>query len=87
IAAAQYASLLLLFVSVLLWLERREQGRMRFAATRGARGSEGAEARLPQLSGAQTLAAWTVCGLPVVLGFVLPVAILLQLWAGQWGSS
>ncbi|QBP76604.1 iron ABC transporter permease [Herbaspirillum huttiense] len=87
IAAAQYASLLLLFVSLLLWLERREQGRMRFAATRGARGSEGAEARLPQLSRAQTLAAWAVCGLPVVLGFVLPVAILLQLWAGQWGSS
>lgn len=87
LAAAQYASLLLLFVAVLLWLERREQGRMRFAAGRGARGSEGAEARLPQLSRMQTLAAWVVCGLPVVLGFVLPVAILLLLWAGQWGNA
>lgn len=86
IAAAQYASLLLLFVAVLLWLERREQGRMRFAATRGGRGAEGAEAQLPQLSRPHTLIAWAVCGLPVVLGFVLPVAILLQLWAGQWGS-
>ncbi|MCI1006264.1 iron ABC transporter permease [Herbaspirillum sp. C7C8] len=85
IAAAQYASLLLLFVAVLLWLERREQGRMRFAPTRGGRGAEGAEAQLPQLSRPHTLIAWVVCGLPVVLGFVLPVAILLQLWAGQWG--
>ncbi|EIJ45676.1 Fe3+ ABC transporter permease [Herbaspirillum sp. GW103] len=85
IAAAQYASLLLLFVAVLLWLERREQGRMRFAATRGGRGAEGAEAQLPQLSRPHTLIAWAVCGLPVLLGFVLPVAILLQLWAGQWG--
>lgn len=85
IAAAQYASLLLLFVAVLLWLERREQGRMRFAATRGGRGADGAEAQLPQLSRPHTLIAWAVCGLPVVLGFVLPMAILLQLWAGQWG--
>lgn len=80
LAAAQYASLLLLFVTVLLWLERREQGRMRFAATRGGRGHDGAEARLPVLSRAQTALAWLVCGLPVMLGFVLPVAILLRLW-------
>lgn len=78
IAAAQYASLLLLFVAVLLWLERREQQRMRFATVRGHRG-DGAEARLPVLRGAREALAWLVCAAPVVLGFVLPVLILLQL--------
>ncbi|MBO9537543.1 iron ABC transporter permease [Herbaspirillum sp.] len=87
IAAAQYASMLLLFVAVLLWLERREQRRMRFASTRGQRGDDGAEARLPKLHGARAVAAWLVCGLPVLLGFVLPVLILLQLWWGELGRT
>lgn len=86
VAAAQYASVLLLFVALLLWLERREQRRMRFAGTRGkGAGSDGAEARLPLLSGGRVLIAWLVCGLPVLLGFVLPVLILLQLWWGELG--
>lgn len=84
LAAAQYASLLLLFVALLLWLERREQSRMRFAAARGGRGDDGAEARLPVLGRAQTVLAWLVCAVPVLLGFVLPVAILLHLW---WGAT
>ncbi|MBP0599293.1 iron ABC transporter permease [Herbaspirillum sp. LeCh32-8] len=87
IAAAQYASALLLFVSLLLWLERREQQRMRFSGTRGGRGGDGAEARLPALSGGKAMLAWLVCGLPVLLGFLLPVMILLQLWWGELGRS
>jgi iron(III) transport system permease protein len=83
LAAAQYASALLLFVALLLWLERREQRRMRFASTRGQRGGDGAEARLPQLRGARAVLAWSICILPIVLGFVLPVAILLHLWWGE----
>ncbi|MCA1323134.1 ABC transporter permease [Herbaspirillum sp. alder98] len=87
LGAAQYASMLLLFVAVLLWLERREQRRMRFASTRGQRGGDGAEARLPQLGGPQAALAWAICILPIVLGFVLPVAILLQLWWGEAGGD
>jgi iron(III) transport system permease protein len=83
IAAAQYASLLLLFVAVLLGLERREQQRMRFATVRGNRG-DGAEARLPVLRGPREALAWLVCATPVLLGFVLPVLILLQL---MWRES
>lgn len=83
LAAAQYASLLLLFVALLLWLERREQGRMRFASVRGNR-SDGAESRLPPLRGTKELVAWLVCATPVLLGFVLPVLILLQL---MWHES
>ncbi|EJL81173.1 ABC-type Fe3+ transport system, permease component [Herbaspirillum sp. CF444] len=86
IAAAQYASLLLLFVAVLLWLERREQQRMRFSSVRGNRsnGGDDAESRLPQLHGVKAVAAWLVCATPIVLGFVLPVLILLQL---MWRES
>ncbi len=90
IAAAQYASLLLLFVAVLLWLERREQGRMRFAATRGARSADAAdsaEGARPPLAAGPTVLAWLVCGLPVVAGFLLPVGILLHLWWGEVGRD
>lgn len=78
IAAAQYATVLLLFVALLLWVERREQQRMRFATVRGHRG-DGAESRLPRLGRSGTALAWLVCGLPVVLGFLLPVLILSHL--------
>lgn len=87
LAAAQYASALLIFVAVLLWLERREQQRMRFSSVRGQRGDDGAEARLPLLTGGKVVIAWLVCGLPVVLGFVLPVLILLNLWWGEFGRE
>jgi iron(III) transport system permease protein len=76
IGAAQLASVLLFVVALLLWVERREQQRMRFATVRGQR-ADGAE--LPRLSGGRLVLAWLVCGVPVLLGFVLPVAILSHL--------
>lgn len=86
LAAAQYASMLLLFVGLLLWLERRAQARMRFVSARAGR-ADGAEARLPRLRGARALLAWAVCVVPIVLGFVLPVLILLRLWWDEQGHS
>lgn len=75
-AAAQLASVLLLVVAVLLWAEQRAQSRLRFAATRpGAVG--GLTSRPVGLRGPALLVAWGVCGLPVLLGFALPV-----LWLG-----
>jgi iron(III) transport system permease protein len=82
IAAAQLATLLLAVVALLLWLERRAQARLRFAAGRGASG-HAADARLLPLAGRQAAAAWVLCALPVLLGFVLPVAVLLRLMAGE----
>jgi iron(III) transport system permease protein len=76
IGAAQLSSGLLLIVGLLLWVERKEQQRMRFATVRGQRADS---AELPVLGGGPLALAWLVCGLPVLLGFVLPVAILLQL--------
>ena len=75
IAAAQLATVLLVVVAALLALETRAQKRLRFAATR-ARG--GAEAQPIPLRGAARAAAWAICTLPVLLGFVLPLVFMLR---------
>ena len=83
VAAAQLATLLLLIVALLLWLERRSQRRMRFVVARGARqGSQ--EAHPVALAGRRRLLAWLVCGLPVLMGFVLPVLFMLRPLAADW---
>jgi len=77
-AAAQLASLLLIVVAGLLWLERRAQARMRFVTARpGA--LQAAEARPLPLRGGAALLAFVLCALPVLLGFVVPVAVLAGL--------
>jgi iron(III) transport system permease protein len=88
IAAAQLAALLLVVVAVLLLAERAAQQKLRFAGSKTA--AQGAEARPHRLRGGAALAAIVVCGLPVLLGFVLPVAwlghALWQEWAhGEFG--
>ncbi len=79
IAAAQLASLLLLVVASLLWLERRAQSRLRFAGTRGGAAAQGLDARPTELAGPAAWLAMLVCAAPVLLGFVLPCAWLARL--------
>src|SRR4051812_2150684 len=81
IAAAQLATVLLVVVAVLLGMEARAQKRLRFAGTR-ARG--GAEAHPIALRGGARVAAWCVCALPVLLGFVLPLLFMLRPLAADW---
>ena len=76
IAAAQLATFLLVMVALLLRLENRAQNRMRFAAAQG--GVSAAESRLPVLTGTRRLWVTLLCGLPVLLGFVLPVLFMLR---------
>lgn len=83
IAAAQLATMLLGTVALLLALEYRAQKRLRFTAQRGARAGS-SEARPARLYGARALAAWLVCGLPVLMGFVLPVLFMLRPLAADW---
>lgn len=78
IAAAQLASVLLLLVGLLLWFERRAQRKLRFAASRSG-AVHGADARPVQLHGHRAALALAVCATPVLLGFVVPVAVLLRL--------
>lgn len=74
-AAAQLASVLLVLVAWLLWAEQRAQSRLRFASARV--GMAGALTAQPVvLRGLAQWGAWCVCGVPVLLGFGLPVAWL-----------
>ena len=86
-AAAQLASLLLAVVAVLLWVEHGAQQRLRFAVNRTG-DARGAEARPLRLGGRRAALAMLVCALPVLLGFVLPVLVLLRLvWQEAQGSE
>jgi iron(III) transport system permease protein len=75
LAAAQLAAVLLLVVAALLATERRAQQRLRFATVK----ARGQEARLVPKKGHWRWALTLTCALPVLLGFVLPVAWLLHL--------
>ena len=77
LAAAQLAAVLLLVVAVLLTAERHAQRRLRFAA--GGQGAAASEARPLRLQGAAAWVLTALCGLPVLLGFVLPVGWLVHL--------
>jgi iron(III) transport system permease protein len=82
-AALQLASVLLLVVGALLLAERAARHRLRFATSR-ATAAAAPEARPLRLRGAAAVAVPLLCALPVLLGFVLPVA-----WLGwlMWGEA
>jgi iron(III) transport system permease protein len=82
-AAAQLATLLLLLVALLLFLEHRAQQRMRFASPKGARAGS-LEARPLALTGRAKWLAWGVCTAPVLFGFVLPVLFMLRPLIADW---
>jgi iron(III) transport system permease protein len=85
LAAAQLSSCLLAFVLLVLALERATRGRAAY------HGAAAAKPVPPQaLRGVRAALACAACGMPVLLGFVLPAAILLQLALGdpqaRWGA-
>ncbi len=81
-AAAQLSSALLLLVAAALWLEHRSRRDMRFVATRGG-ARQGHEAQPIRLYGRAAALALLLAALPVLLGFVLPVAVLVHLLVQQ----
>lgn len=85
IAAAQLATMLLVLVVLLLWLEQRAQRRMRFAGTQTARASS-ADAQPVRLTGRRAALAWALCLAPVLAGFVLPVLFMLRPLVADWES-
>ncbi|MDH3318627.1 MAG: iron ABC transporter permease [Betaproteobacteria bacterium] len=84
VAAAQLSSCLLGFVVLVLALERASRGRAAFHATAAAK-----PVPPQQLRGWPAALACLACALPVLLGFVIPAAILLELAAAdpqaRWG--
>lgn len=81
VAALQLSALLLGAVSILLVIERRSRSRARF----DAKFENVAAHRIP-LSRAQTALAWLCCGVPVALGFAVPLLILAKyaLFDSEW---
>ena len=76
VAAAQLATLLLLVVVLLLSAEKRAQHRLRFSSARPD--GQGHESQPFKLQGTSAFIAWTLCALPVLCGFVLPVLFMLR---------
>jgi len=75
VAAAQLATALLTFVILILALERLSRGRRRFDHTTNTHRA------LPgyRLTGARAAGAMVACGLPVIIGFLLPALILVEM--------
>ncbi|GAB3543667.1 iron ABC transporter permease [Noviherbaspirillum agri] len=78
-AAAQIAAVLLVTVMILMLLEQKSRGRARYYAV-------GSRSKLQQPAQLQGLHAWGAslfCLVPVLLGFVIPIVILLRLMVGE----
>ncbi|MDX5433960.1 MAG: iron ABC transporter permease [Halomonas sp.] len=75
VAAAQLAACLLLFVIVLVLLERWSRGKRKYFHTTNR------YQQLPefQLHGWRAAAAFAACGLPVLIGFLIPSGLLGQM--------
>ncbi|CAG0927819.1 MAG: hypothetical protein EFKGCFLK_01444 [Rhodocyclaceae bacterium] len=74
-AAAQLSAALLGFVILVLLLERASRGRARFHNTTGRNRPQSGR----RLAGLAAAGAVLACALPLVLGFLLPAAILLEM--------
>jgi iron(III) transport system permease protein len=73
-ASAQLATVLLVFVAMLLLAERLSRGRARFAAP----GRQRPPLR-PRLAGWRAAAATATCAVPLAVGFAVPAGALLEM--------
>ncbi|GAB3629763.1 Sulfate transport system permease protein CysW [Pandoraea terrae] len=76
VAAAQLAAMLMLAVLLLLVFEARSRSRLRYYGAGARRG--GLETRVT-LRGARAAAAVAACVVPLLLGFLIPTAIMARL--------
>ena len=74
VAAAQLAAVLLGLVALILALERANRGRARFQS-----GNPGRRGYPQRMHGRAAALACIACTLPVILGFLLPAALLVRL--------
>jgi iron(III) transport system permease protein len=82
-AAAQIASVLLLTVIALMFLEQKSRGRARYYAV----GTRIDGQAVHRLGGMAAWGASMFCALPVLLGFLLPIVILLRLLLAEESLS
>ncbi|HTN49427.1 MAG TPA: iron ABC transporter permease [Burkholderiaceae bacterium] len=79
-AASQLAAVLLVLVLVVLAFERRARGRARFFTPTA---SQRPAPRSP-LRGARAAAGLAACAIPILLGFAVPVLLLVRLLLPAW---
>ncbi|NML74819.1 iron ABC transporter permease [Rhizobium sp. S-51] len=72
--AAQIACVLLVFVALLLWLERRARSRQRFSSQKTT--AIAIDAVRLKLNGWRGLGAAAFCAVPVIIGFLVPIGVL-----------
>jgi iron(III) transport system permease protein len=80
---ASAAGVALALIAILLALERWMRRGQRFADTRTA---TRAAPHRAALHGCGAAAAWLICALPILAGFVLPVAFMLRPLAGDFAA-
>jgi iron(III) transport system permease protein len=80
LAASQLAAILLLLVLALFYVENRARGRARFFTPTASQ----RPAPRNRLSGMRAAGAGLLCAVPVVLGFIVPVVLLLRLLVPAW---
>ena len=82
LAASQLAAVLLVLVLALFYVEHRASGRARFFTPTASQRPAARSA----LTRGRSAAAVAICVLPVLLGFVVPVLLLLRLLLPAWQS-
>ncbi|WP_204139291.1 iron ABC transporter permease [Halomicronema sp. CCY15110] len=83
LAATQLASVLLLFIAVLIVLERFSRRQARYYQGSGSQSSVSQF----QLRGVRAIAAMLTCTLPIALGLLLPAALLAWMTLTNWQKS
>ncbi|HEY8367875.1 MAG TPA: iron ABC transporter permease [Thermodesulfobacteriota bacterium] len=83
VAAGQLAAVLMVAAAGLIVAERRARGRARFTQTHG----RALAAELPRLEGWRALAATSVCGLVLLIAFVLPTGVLVAWSLEAWAAG
>jgi iron(III) transport system permease protein len=78
VAASQLALALLAIVLLIVWLERQSRERARYANTRTRRSS-----RVVPASSSRGWLKFALCSVPLLIGFVLPCALLSRLIIGD----
>jgi iron(III) transport system permease protein len=81
--AAQISAVMLLFIFLLVWFERSARRKQSFVLP-------AQRPRQPdriRLNGWQRALAVLVCGLPIVIGFVIPALVLLNFAATRWADA
>ena len=84
IAAAQLATVLLLVVFALLKTEHWAQHRLRFSSSTAVGSQHTSDSQAVVLKGWQAAVAVALCGIPVLAGFVLPMAFMLRPLVADW---